>query len=38
MFDVNNNVVPTNIQELFLPLSRVHSYNTWDRLNLKTFT
>ena len=28
MFDVSNNVVPTNIQELFLPLSRVHSYNT----------
>ena len=26
MSDVRNNLVPTNIQELFLPLSRVHSY------------
>ena len=28
MSDVSNNLVPTNIQELFLPLSRVHSYGT----------
>ena len=28
MSDVSNNLVPTNIQELFLPLSRVHSYST----------
>ena len=27
MSDVSNNLVPTNIQELFLPLSRVHSYS-----------
>ena len=26
MSDMRNNLVPTNIQELFLPLSRVHSY------------
>ena len=26
--DVRNNLVPTNIQELFLPLSHVHSYGT----------
>ena len=26
--DVRNNLVPTNIQELFLPLSCVHSYGT----------
>ena len=28
MSDVSNNLVPTNIQELFLPLSRVHLYGT----------
>ena len=28
MSDVRNNLVPTNIQELFLPLSCVHSYGT----------
>ena len=28
MSDLRNNLVPTNIQELFLPLSRVHSYGT----------
>ena len=28
MSDVSNNLVPTNIQELFLPLSHVHSYGT----------
>ena len=28
MSDVRNNVVPKNIQELFLPLSRAHSYGT----------
>ena len=28
MSDVSNNLLPTNIQELFLPLSRVHSYGT----------
>ena len=28
MSDVSNNLVPTNIQELFLPLSRVHSHGT----------
>ena len=28
MSDVSDNLVPTNIQELFLPLSRVHSYGT----------
>ena len=30
MSDVRNNLllVPTNIQELFLPLSRIHSYGT----------
>ena len=28
MSDVSNNLAPTNIQELFLPLSRVHSYGT----------
>ena len=28
MSDVSNSLVPTNIQELFLPLSRVHSYGT----------
>ena len=34
MFDVSNNVIPTNIQELFLPLSRVHSYNTTKSQNV----
>ena len=28
MSDVSKSLVPTNIQELFLPLSRVHSYGT----------
>ena len=28
MSDLRNNLVPTNIQELFLPLSCVHSYGT----------
>ena len=28
MSDMSNNLVPTNFQELFLPLSRVHSYST----------
>ena len=28
MSDVSNSLVPTNIQELFLPLSSVHSYGT----------
>ena len=28
MSDLRNNLVPTNIQELFLPLSRIHSYGT----------
>ena len=28
MSDVRNNLVPTNIQELFLPLSHAHSYRT----------
>ena len=28
MSDVSNNLIPTHIQELFLPLSRVHSYST----------
>ena len=28
MSDVSNNLVRTNIQELFVPLSRVHSYGT----------
>jgi len=28
MSDLRNNLVPTNIQELFLPLSRIHSYDT----------
>ena len=28
MFDVSNNLVPTNIQQLFLQLSHVHSYGT----------
>ena len=28
MSDVSNNLVPTNIQELFLPLSHVHLYDT----------
>ena len=28
MSDMSDNLVPTNIQELFLPLSHVHSYGT----------
>ena len=28
MSDLRNNLVPTNIQELFLPLSRIQSYGT----------
>ena len=28
MSDISNNLVPTNIQELFLPRSCVHSYST----------
>ena len=28
MSEVGNNLVPINIQELFLPLSSVHSYST----------
>ena len=28
MSDVSNNLVRTKIQELFLPLSRIHSYGT----------
>ena len=28
MSDMSNNLVPKNIQELFLPLSHVHSYGT----------
>ena len=41
MSDMRNNLVPTctNIQELFLPLSRVHSYGTRSSttVHLKTF-
>ena len=28
MHDVSNNLLPSNIQDLFLPTAHVHSYNT----------
>ena len=37
MFDVRNNLVPTNIQELFLPLSRIYSYGTRSSTSQKFF-
>ena len=39
MSDVRNNLIPTNIQELFLPLSRIHAFirHYIGRLHLQTF-
>ena len=37
MSDVRNNLVPTNIQELFLPLSRIHSYATRSSTSQKFY-
>ena len=37
MSDVRNNLVPTNIQELFLPLSRIHSYGTRSSTSQKFY-
>ena len=37
MSDVRNNLLPTNIQELVRPLSRVHSYAALGRLHPKAF-
>ena len=35
MHDVSNNLLPSNIQDLFLPTAHVHSYNTFKSWNSK---
>ena len=37
MSDLRYNLVPTNIQELFLPLSRIHSYGTRSSTSQKFY-
>ena len=38
MPDMSNSLIPTNIQELFLPLSRVHSYSTRSSTSQNVYT